>query len=195
MACPGLDGKELPVGPPMLGVTKSIVSDSGSLLNLWNGSWLACSRAWRVKSQTLFTSQHTISNWVLFYENAHSSIFLSLNFHHHITDVIFIFSSVISWACILHPFQIIPRSEGAESPGNRLDTHTVRSHLSPVESEALSICILPRPPCDSFFFFTLFIYFNWRLITLQYYTNFHHPWTWISHRCTQGGMIWKNSIH
>ena len=50
------------------------------------------------------------------------------------------------------PFQITPRSEGAESPGNRLDTHIVRSHLGPVESEALSICILPRPPCDSFFF-------------------------------------------
>ena len=37
----------------------------------------------------------------------------------------------------------------------------------------------------SFFFFNLFIYFNWRLITLQYCSGFA-KWTltWISHGCT-----------
>ena len=29
-----------------------------------------------------------------------------------------------------------------------------------------------------------FIYFNWRLITLQYCDGFCHTLTWISHRCT-----------
>ena len=30
----------------------------------------------------------------------------------------------------------------------------------------------------------LIIYFNWRLITLQYCSGFHHTLTWISHGCT-----------
>ena len=38
------------------------------------------------------------------------------------------------------------------------------------------------------FFFSLkkylFIYFNWRLITLQYCGGFCHTFTWISHGCT-----------
>ena len=29
-----------------------------------------------------------------------------------------------------------------------------------------------------------FIYFNWRLITLQYCSSFCHTFTWISHGCT-----------
>ena len=42
----------------------------------------------------------------------------------------------------------------------------------------------------SIFYFTLnnlfysFIYFNWRLITLQYCGGFCHTFTWISHGCT-----------
>ena len=32
--------------------------------------------------------------------------------------------------------------------------------------------------------FLLFIYFNWRLITLQYCGGFCHTFTWISHGCT-----------
>ena len=32
--------------------------------------------------------------------------------------------------------------------------------------------------------FYLFIYFNWRLITLQYCSDFCHTLTWISHGCT-----------
>ena len=38
----------------------------------------------------------------------------------------------------------------------------------------------------SFFsvFIYKFIYFNWRLITLQYCGGFCHTLTWISHRCT-----------
>ena len=33
-------------------------------------------------------------------------------------------------------------------------------------------------------FFIIFIYFNWRLITLQYCSGFCHTLTWISHGCT-----------
>ena len=35
-----------------------------------------------------------------------------------------------------------------------------------------------------FYSFYLFIYFNWRLITLQYCGGFCHTFTWISHGCT-----------
>ena len=34
------------------------------------------------------------------------------------------------------------------------------------------------------FIFNLFIYFNWRQITLQYCSCFCHTLTWISHGCT-----------
>ena len=34
------------------------------------------------------------------------------------------------------------------------------------------------------FHFLKFIYFNWRLITLQYCSGFCHTLTWISHGCT-----------
>ena len=34
------------------------------------------------------------------------------------------------------------------------------------------------------FFFKKFIYFSWRLITLQYCSGFCHILTWISHGCT-----------
>ena len=37
----------------------------------------------------------------------------------------------------------------------------------------------------SFLFLNLSIYFNWRLITLQYYSGFCHTLTWISHGCTR----------
>ena len=42
--------------------------------------------------------------------------------------------------------------------------------------------------CCVFFFFNLvfflFLYFNWRQITLQYCSGFCHTLTWISHGCT-----------
>ena len=34
------------------------------------------------------------------------------------------------------------------------------------------------------FFFNLFIYFNWKLVTLQYCSGLCHTLTWISHGCT-----------
>ena len=37
---------------------------------------------------------------------------------------------------------------------------------------------------DFFSVIYLFIYFNWRLITLQYFGGFCHTFTWISHGCT-----------
>ena len=39
-------------------------------------------------------------------------------------------------------------------------------------------------PWILFFFFNVFIYFNWRLVTLQYCSGFCQTSTWISHRCT-----------
>ena len=36
----------------------------------------------------------------------------------------------------------------------------------------------------TFFFFGVCLYFNWRLITLQYCGGFFHTLTWISHGCT-----------
>ena len=36
--------------------------------------------------------------------------------------------------------------------------------------------------CSALFFFK-FIYFNWRLITLQYCGAFCHTFTWVSHGC------------
>ena len=47
--------------------------------------------------------------------------------------------------------------------------------------------LLPRSPkvCSSLLF-KIFIYFNWRLITLQYCSGFCHTLTWISHVCTCG---------
>ena len=51
---------------------------------------------------------------------------------------------------------------------------------------------LSYPPClmpifflfSPKFYFYLFIYFNWRLITLQHCSGFCHTLTWISHGCT-----------
>ena len=40
----------------------------------------------------------------------------------------------------------------------------------------------PQGWCSLFYF--VFIYFNWRLITLQYCGGFCHTFTWISHGCT-----------
>ena len=37
---------------------------------------------------------------------------------------------------------------------------------------------------DSVFHLKYFIYFNWRLITLHYYSGFCQTLTWISHGCT-----------
>ena len=42
----------------------------------------------------------------------------------------------------------------------------------------------PGKSLHSLFFFNLCIYFNWRLITLQYCSGFCHTLTWICHGCT-----------
>ena len=46
-----------------------------------------------------------------------------------------------------------------------------------------TVHILLKPGLENFFFF-FWIYFNWRLITLQYCGGFCHTLTWISHGCT-----------
>ena len=49
--------------------------------------------------------------------------------------------------------------------------------------EVLNVCARWLYLVYSFFSF-FFLYFNWRLITLQYCGGFCHMLTWISHRCT-----------
>ena len=44
-------------------------------------------------------------------------------------------------------------------------------------------CVCERANC-LLLFLNKFIYFNWRLITLQYCGSFCHTSTWISHDCT-----------
>ena len=46
-----------------------------------------------------------------------------------------------------------------------------------------TVHILLKPGLENFFFF-FWIYFNWRLIILQYCGGFCHTLTWISHGCT-----------
>ena len=48
---------------------------------------------------------------------------------------------------------------------------------------SISSCLLPFLHIFSFLK-KLFIYFNWRLITLQYCGGFCHILTWVSHGCT-----------
>ena len=51
-------------------------------------------------------------------------------------------------------------------------------------SQPLSLFMLNISSGCISFFLNLFIYFNWRLITLQYCSGFCHTLTWISHGCT-----------
>ena len=44
---------------------------------------------------------------------------------------------------------------------------------------------------QNLFEFLKFIYFNWRLITLQYCGGFCHTLAWISHECTCGSLSWS----
>ena len=54
--------------------------------------------------------------------------------------------------------------------------------FSQVSSQPRDQTRSPALQADSFFFFfNLFIYFNWRLITIQYCSGFWHTLTWISH--------------
>ena len=56
-----------------------------------------------------------------------------------------------------------------------------------ITSGVPSLCISGSQHVQSLnlLFFFLFIYFNWRLIILQYYGSFCHTLTWINHRCTR----------
>ena len=40
-------------------------------------------------------------------------------------------------------------------------------------------------------FYSILIYFNWKIITLQYYEVFCHPSTWISHKYTCVSLSWN----
>ena len=56
----------------------------------------------------------------------------------------------------------------------------------------LSVC---RGNCDYFFFFKKIIYFNWRLIILQYSGGFCHTLTRISHGCTCFHPVLRPPLH
>ena len=51
------------------------------------------------------------------------------------------------------------------------------------------LCWIESPDSRNTFFKKL-IYFNWRLITLQYCGGFRHMLTWISHGCTDVPPSW-----
>ena len=42
-----------------------------------------------------------------------------------------------------------------------------------------------------FLFLLFFIIFNWRMIALQYWFDFCHTLTWITHRCTYVSPPWE----
>ena len=75
-------------------------------------------------------------------------------------------SSVLAW-----------RIPGMVEPGGLLSmgSHRVWHDWSNLAETASSLNVMV---------FFKFIYFNWRLITLHYYSVFFHTLTWISHRCT-----------
>ena len=65
-------------------------------------------------------------------------------------------------------------------------------HTTFYKEDLLILSTLPRllcwfnRKCILFFFFNFlkFVYFNWRLITLQYCGGFCYTLTWVSHGCT-----------
>ena len=63
-------------------------------------------------------------------------------------------------------------------------THPVRSAVKTFKSHRTLFPGLCLHLANYYYFLNLFIYFNWRLITLQYCSGFCHALTWISHGCT-----------
>ena len=57
-------------------------------------------------------------------------------------------------------------------------------------SKSISISVSMSVPISAYLFFKL-IYFNWRIIILQYWDCFCHISTWISHRCTCVPPSWN----
>ena len=60
----------------------------------------------------------------------------------------------------------------------------IRCHMQDIDIDRVNIQKSYNStgiPLVTFFFFFKLIYFNWRLITLQYFSGFCHTLTWISH--------------
>ena len=81
------------------------------------------------------------------------------------------------------------------SPGNSCNSSHLSPDISMPKRPPLHPCVCLDIPLKTFhgtkhvpftviFFFNLFIYFHWRLITLQYCSVFCHTLTWISHGYT-----------
>ena len=71
------------------------------------------------------------------------------------------------------------------TPSAALCYSSLNSDLSPFQNYV--DCVVHVIFCAIFIvwlFFSFFLYFNWRLITLQYCDGFCHTFTWISHGCT-----------
>ena len=71
------------------------------------------------------------------------------------------------------------------TPSAALCYSSLNSDLSPFQNYV--DCVVHVIFCAIFIvwlFFSFFLYFNWRLITLQYCDGFCHTSTWISPRCT-----------
>ena len=82
-----------------------------------------------------------------------------------------------------------------------LDLIPWKIKLSDDEPKVLRRDCLKFPSCliwmnslhihEFFKFFNVlkFIYFNWRIIALQYSFDFYHTWAWISRRCTHAPFL------
>ena len=70
-------------------------------------------------------------------------------------------------------------------PLQLISAHSLPTHSAPANL-VFFLCLkhIQFVPWGVFFFFNKYIYFNWRLITLQYCSSFCHKSTWISHRRT-----------
>ena len=99
--------------------------------------------------------------------------------------------SAMSYSLWPHGLQHARLSCLAPTPGACSNSCQLSQWCHPTISSSVipfSSCLQSFPTSGSFLSFFLFlnefIYFNWRLITLQYCGGFCHTLTWISHWCT-----------
>ena len=93
-------------------------------------------------------------------------------------------SSTETWTCRIHCSGLKPHLQGTNHRGAfRLPPSLQEEGFGPQFADSFTV-----------FFFLIFkikfIYFNWRIITLQYCDGFCHTLTWIGHRDTYVPPFW-----